>query len=170
MLPKWQRKDTQEKLRSRIFKGIPNKLRPEVWLKLLGVKDVMKKWPTVYREMLRRARLFSTEVRQIDSDVNRQFREHMIFRERYSVKQQSLFNVLAAYSMYNSEVGYCQGMSSVAGLLLMYMDEEEAFWALNILFTEEKYAMHGLFIEGFPKLTLFLGHHDRLLERFMPRL
>ncbi|XP_055694641.1 USP6 N-terminal-like protein [Lutzomyia longipalpis] len=170
MLRKLQRKDTVEKLRSRIFKGIPNKLRPEAWLKLLGVEDVMKKWPRVYREMLHRARLYSTEVRQIDSDVNRQFREHLIFRERYSVKQQSLFNVLAAYSMYNSEVGYCQGMSSVAGLLLMYMDEEEAFWGLNVLFTDEKYAMHGLFIEGFPKLTRFLAHHDRLLERFMPRL
>ncbi|XP_059622755.1 USP6 N-terminal-like protein [Phlebotomus argentipes] len=170
MLKRWQRKDTQEKLRGRIFKGIPNKLRPQAWLRLLNVEEVMKSWPTVYREMLRRARLLSTEVRQIDSDVNRQFREHLHYRERYSVKQQSLFNVLAAYSMYNSEVGYCQGMSSVAGLLLMYMDEEEAFWALNVLFTDDKYAMHGLFIEGFPKLTRFLSHHDRLLERFMPRL
>ncbi len=26
--------------------------------------------------------------------------------------------------MYNTEVGYCQGMSQIAALLLMYMDEE----------------------------------------------
>ena len=32
--------------------------------------------------------------------------------------------MLAAYSMYNTEVGYCQGMSQVAAILLMYMDEE----------------------------------------------
>jgi len=39
-------------------------------------------------------------------------------------RQQALFHVLAAYSMYNTEVGYCQGMSQIAALLLMYLDEE----------------------------------------------
>lgn len=39
-------------------------------------------------------------------------------------RQQALFNVLSAYSMYNTEVGYCQGMSQIAALLLMYMNEE----------------------------------------------
>lgn len=54
--------------------------------------------------MLKEARLRSTEARQIDSDVNRQFRDHFIYRERYGIKQKSLFNVLTAYSMYNMEV------------------------------------------------------------------
>ena len=26
--------------------------------------------------------------------------------------------------MYNTEVGYCQGMSEIAAILLMYLDEE----------------------------------------------
>ena len=39
-------------------------------------------------------------------------------------RQQMLFHVLAAYSMYNTEVGYCQGMSEIAALLLMYLGEE----------------------------------------------
>lgn len=116
------------------------------------------------------ARLYSTDARQIDSDVNRQFREHLHYRERYSLKQKSLFNVLTAYAMYNNEVGYCQGMSGLAGVLLMYMDEEEAFWAMHVLLTEPKYAMHGLYKEGFPKLTRFLAHHDRILTKFMPKL
>ena len=45
--------------------------------------------------------------------------------------------------MYNTEVGYCQGMSQIAALLLMYMDEEEAFWGLSQLLTDKKHAMHG---------------------------
>jgi len=45
--------------------------------------------------------------------------------------------------MYNTEVGYCQGMSQIAALLLMYMDEEEAFWCLSQLLTNKKHAMHG---------------------------
>ena len=32
--------------------------------------------------------------------------------------------MLGAYSMYNTEVGYCQGMSQIAALLLMYLNEE----------------------------------------------
>jgi hypothetical protein len=40
--------------------------------------------------------------------------------------------------MYNSEVGYCQGMSTLAGMLLMYLGEEETFWALNILLADKK--------------------------------
>jgi len=68
------------------------------------------------------------------------------------------------------QVGYCQGMSTLAGMLLMYLNEEEAFWALNILLTDRKYAMHGLFILGFPKLTRFLAHHDKILSKFLPKL
>lgn len=48
-----------------------------------------------------------------------------------------------AYSMYNQEVGYCQGMSQIAALLLMYLNEEDAFWALSALMSSPKYAMHG---------------------------
>ncbi len=58
--------------------------------------------------------------------------------------------MLAAYAMYNTEVGYCQGMSQVAALLLMYMDEINAFWSLHSLMVDKKYTMHGI--------TLFVDH------------
>ena len=81
---------------------------------------------------------------QIDLDVNRTYRDNEMFRERYNSRQQALFYVLAAYSVYNTEVGYCQGMSQIAALLLMYFqEEEEAFWALSQLMAHKKYAMHG---------------------------
>lgn len=54
------------------------------------------------------------------------------------------FSISVAYSMYNQEIGYCQGMSQVAALLLIYLNEEEdAFWALSALMADEKYSMHG---------------------------
>ncbi|CAG9558293.1 unnamed protein product [Danaus chrysippus] len=170
MLGSWDTPATKEKLHRRIYKGIPNSLRIKIWCKLLNVNSMKSTNVGKYQEMLRLAKQWSTDVRQIDSDVNRQFREHQFYRERYSEKQCSLFNVLCAYSMYNSEVGYCQGMSGLAGVLLMYMDEEDAFWALAILLSDKKYAMHGLYVEGFPKLTRFLEHHDKILTKFMPKL
>lgn len=86
---------------------------------------------------------WSPDIRQIDLDVNRTYRDHIMFRERYCSKQQELFNVLGAYSVYNLEIGYCQGMSQIAALLLMYLDEEDAFWALSILVSDRKFSMHG---------------------------
>lgn len=167
MIRQWNKSTTKEKLKRRIYKGIPNKLRSEVWKLLLNVDKLISQNEGVYHEMLRLARTYSTETRQIDFDVNRQFRDHVYYCERYSTKQKSLFNVLIAYSMYNMELGYCQGMAGVAGILLMYMDEEQAFWALSTFMCNSKYAMHGLFIEGFPKLTRFLAHHDKILAKFL---
>lgn len=148
MLSKWESKETSEKLKKRVYKGIPDKLRTNAWMKILNIEKTMSQNKNVYQKMLKLARQWSTEARQIDSDVNRQFREQLFYRERYSIKQKSLFNVLTAYSMYNMEVGYCQGMSGLAGVLLMYLDEEQAFWALSTLLADKKYAMHGLYIEG----------------------
>jgi hypothetical protein len=34
-------------------------------------------------------------------------------------------------------------MSQITALLLMYMNEEDAFWALVKLFSGPKHAMHG---------------------------
>jgi hypothetical protein len=45
----------------------------------------------------------------------------------------SLRNVLATYSKRNPTVGYCQGMNFIAGRLLNFMDEEEAFWTLAMI-------------------------------------
>lgn len=41
------------------------------------------------------------------------------------------------------EVSYCQGMSQIAAILLMYLNEEDAFWALSQLLTDNKHSMHG---------------------------
>ncbi|XP_017000691.2 USP6 N-terminal-like protein isoform X1 [Drosophila takahashii] len=168
MLKQWP--PPPDKLHKRIYKGVPDRVKAEVWMNLLNIHQSMEKNPGVYARMLQLARKYSTETRQIDADVNRQFRDNIAFRERYSVKQCSLFNVLNAYSIYNSELGYCQGMACVAGVLLLYLHEEETFWALNSLITDQKYGMHGLFIEGFPKLTRFIDHHDRIMSKIMRKL
>ncbi|XP_053680540.1 USP6 N-terminal-like protein [Anopheles nili] len=166
----WNSTATKENLRRRIMKGIPNHMRMAIWKNLLDLDRLVKENVGVYKRMLQCARQRSPDIRQIDFDVNRQFRNHVFYRERYSVKQQSLFRVLAAYSMFNTEIGYCQGMSTVAAVLLMYLDEEETFWALDVLMINPRYAMHGLYIVGFPKLMRFLAHHDKILSRCLPKL
>ncbi|WAR07467.1 US6NL-like protein [Mya arenaria] len=125
MTKNWKSYFPGEKLKRRVYKGIPDSLRGDVWSKLLAVTFIKVEQDGVYNRMRSRARSISPHIRQIDLDVNRTYRNHIMFRERYGVKQQALFHVLAAYSMYNTEVGYCQGMSEIAALLLMYLNEEE---------------------------------------------
>lgn len=51
------------------------------------------------------------------------------------------------FSLFPQEVSYCQGMSQIAAILLMYLNEEDAFWALSQLLTNSKHAMHGETLE-----------------------
>jgi len=64
---------------------------------------------------------------QIDLDVPRTVSGHVMFRRRYRGGQRLLFRVLHAISLYFPEVGYVQGMASLAATLLCYFDEERAF-------------------------------------------
>ncbi|NWI57553.1 US6NL protein, partial [Calyptomena viridis] len=154
--------------------------RVDKWLKMLKkwgkyrnsdkVRRKRKSMCPEGRQMKEQAKSFSSEIKQIDLDVNRTFRNHIMFRDRYGVKQQALFHVLSAYSVYNTEVSYCQGMSQIAAILLMYLNEEDAFWALAQLLTNQRHAMHGFFIPGFPKLQRFQAHHEQILSKLFPKL
>uniref|UniRef100_H3CP22 USP6 N-terminal-like protein n=1 Tax=Tetraodon nigroviridis TaxID=99883 RepID=H3CP22_TETNG len=170
MLRSWDKYKNSDKLVRRIYKGIPLQLRGEVWCLLLDIPKIKEEKKDYYEKLKARARGLSPDIRQIDLDVNRTYRDHIMFMNRYDVKQQALFHVLTAYSVYNTEVGYCQGMSQITALLLIYMNEEDAFWALVKLLSGQKHAMHGFFVPGFPKLIRFQEHHDRVLKKTMPRL
>jgi len=166
----WDYEMKSGKLKKRLYKGIPDAVRGEIWSRLLHIPKTKAEQKDKYVEMRSLARLWSPDLRQIDLDVNRTYRDHLMFRERYGLKQQALFHILGAYSVYNAEIGYCQGMSQVAALLLMYLDEEDAFWGLSNLMADTKWAMHGFFIPGFPKLLRFQQHHDRVITKLLPKL
>lgn len=60
---------------------------------------------------------------QIEKDIHRTMPGHILFQEAAQGRKM-LTNVLLAYSMYNPEVGYCQGMGFLTAMFLMYMPEE----------------------------------------------
>lgn len=55
----------------------------------------------------------------IRRDIARTYPEHEFFKEKDGLGQESLFNVMKAYSLHDREVGYCQGSAFIVGLLLM---------------------------------------------------
>ncbi|KRZ93273.1 USP6 N-terminal-like protein [Trichinella sp. T8] len=168
LLRSWSQYQGTARLSRSIYKGIPQKFRSEVWRRLLNIDG--QKQIGLYDRLRLAARLRAKDTKQIDLDINRTYRNHVFFRQRYGFKQRSLLNVLTAYSMFNRELGYCQGMNHLAALLLMYFSEEDAFWALHILMCDNIHAMHGFFVPGFPKLLRFQHHHDRIVKARLPRL
>ena len=84
--------------------------------------------------------------------------------------QYALYNVLKSFSLFNKEVGYCQGMQSITALLLMYMTEEEAFWVLVCLAEDPKYQMGELWRVGMPGIHLRFYQLQRVVETILPKL
>ena len=48
-------------------------------------------------------------------DIHRTFPAHEFFKEAGGIGQESLYRISKAYSVYDSEIGYCQGQSFLIG-------------------------------------------------------
>lgn len=141
-----------DKAKVLIRQGIPEFLRGSVWQKLALSRELLQKYsPDVY-EVMRQQKKAPCEG-DIIRDINRTFPKHVLYRDRQGLGQNQLLNVLRAYSVFNPEVGYCQGMGFICGLLLMYMREDDAFLMLISLL--DNYRMAGLFMPNLPLLNKY---------------
>ncbi|XP_033645463.1 uncharacterized protein LOC117304932 isoform X2 [Asterias rubens] len=111
-------------------------------------------------------------IRQITVDVDRSFPSHRLFIDGSLEAKEgraSLFRLLAVYALYNPQVGYCQGMSYIAGMLLMQMsNEEEAFWALVALFEKPKY-LSGYFDQSLLRIQQHAAVFQKLITNRLPK-
>ena len=92
--------------------------------------------------------------------AGRTFPGHPYFATQLGSGQLSLFNLLKAYSLLDKEVGYCQGLSFVAGILLMHVSAE--------LTLHGKATMHQVTaMVATSKNVLFPGHNHLLALTLM---
>ncbi|UJR30660.1 hypothetical protein I4U23_018184 [Adineta vaga] len=159
-----------EQLRRRMYKGLPSTLRGAFWSRLFDLDEQLRVNKGYYEILKRKARLTSTYLSQIDLDVHRTYRNHQMFCNRYCIRQKHLFSILAAYSVYNTEIGYTQGMNQIVAFLLFYLPEEEAFWAFCQLMTGSRWMMHGFFCPGFPKLFRFQAQFEKIMKKMLPKV
>ncbi|KAH0694974.1 hypothetical protein KY285_022071 [Solanum tuberosum] len=146
-LPSWK-----EELECLVQGGVPMALRGELWQAFVGVKA--RRVETYYQDLLalgtkpgNNAEDISTVSKdgscvdssidtaflpenwrgQIEKDLPRTFPGHPALDED---GRNALRRLLTAYARHNPCVGYCQAMNFFAGLLLLLMPEENAFWTL----------------------------------------
>ncbi|XP_035875605.1 TBC1 domain family member 1 isoform X2 [Phyllostomus discolor] len=126
-----------EKMHSAVGQGVPRHHRGEIWKFLAEQYHLKHQFPskqqpkdTPYKELLKQ---LTSQQHAILIDLGRTFPTHPYFSAQLGAGQLSLYNILKAYSLLDQEVGYCQGLSFVAGILLLHMGEEEAFHMLKFL-------------------------------------
>lgn len=170
IIKRWDKVDYNSKKFSKlIYKGIPNIVRPQCWRLITNISEFKNSYRCSYKSLLEKQ--ISPEISyQLDVDINRSSRNHIMFKDRYGKGQIALFNVLKAYSILDPELGYCQSMSDVAALILKYFEEEEAFWLLVKIIEDEKFQFYGRYVDGFPLLKRTFYVHNRLLEIALPSL
>lgn len=140
----------KEELELLVHGGVPRDLRGQVWQAFVGVKT--RRVERYYQDLLdpesdadsQEQDKSSSDYgskghhegtvgvsekwrKQIDKDLPRTFPGHPALNED---GRNSLRRLLIAYARHNPSVGYCQAMNFFAGLLLLMMPEENAFWTL----------------------------------------
>ncbi|XP_070613195.1 TBC1 domain family member 1 isoform X1 [Erythrolamprus reginae] len=165
-----------EKIHTAVEKGVPRQQRGEIWNFLAELHQLKHPFPnkqhpkdTPYKELLKQ---LTSQQHAILIDLGRTFPTHPYFSSQLGAGQLSLYNILKAYSLLDPEVGYCQGLSFVAGVLLLHMSEEEAFEMLKFLMFDmglrKQYGpdMSILQIQMYQLSRLLHDYHRDLYDHF----
>lgn len=120
-----------EKLRKRARTGIPDAVRGAVYTKILLVDKLRAEHEEhLYDKLVKQRAGTGPWDEIIRRDIHRTNPEHVMFMQKDGLGQEALYHVLRAYSLYDTEVGYCQGMGSFVSTMLTYAEQETVFWML----------------------------------------
>ncbi|XP_069756676.1 TBC1 domain family member 12 isoform X2 [Narcine bancroftii] len=193
ILPNWDTIRNTRKVRELWWQGIPPSVRGKVWR--LAVGNELNITHELYEIFLSRAKErwknFSevgseTETEEpgasgadreaslelIKLDISRTFPSLFIF-QKGGPYHDLLHSILGAYTCYRPDVGYVQGMSFVAAVLILNLEEADAFIAFaNLLNKPCQLAFfrvdHEMMLKYFASFEVFFGENlPKLFMHFM---
>ncbi|XP_026566273.1 TBC1 domain family member 12 isoform X2 [Pseudonaja textilis] len=154
ILPNWESMRSTRRVRELWWQGLPPSVRGRVWS--LAVGNELNITPELYEIFLSRAKerwkIFGETGTENDTedagasladreasleliklDISRTFPSLYIF-QKGGPYHDLLHSVLGAYTCYRPDVGYVQGMSFIAAVLILNLEEADAFIAFaNLL-------------------------------------
>jgi len=168
-----------KEIKAKIFKGgLTGGARPFAWKQLLGydsIKNPEEKYKTLraqWEGLTAEQEEYCTTLRErrslIAKDVTR------TDPKRLDAEQiQRLSDLLTTYCIYDQDIGYVQGMSDIAVVILdIYPDDIDAFW----VFAKFMYRIRGNFEKSqqaikrqFEALRRILAFTDGEMVRFLDR-
>lgn len=167
-----------DKLKRYIRKGIPAEWRGNAWFYYAKGSEKLNANKGVYNKLcVQTAGLKNSDTDIIERDLYRTFPDNIHFRadannsnptntQIYTSGQHqvatdpshrpkeepilitALRRLLVSFSVYQPKIGYCQSLNFLAGLLLLFMDEEKAFWMLVIITQRYLPGVHEVNLEG----------------------
>ncbi|KAK4547562.1 hypothetical protein LTR36_000519 [Oleoguttula mirabilis] len=165
-----------DKIKRYVRKGIPPELRGAAWFWYAGGPGRLAKEPGLYWELVEQVengKLSDNDREHIERDLHRTFPDNIRFKpdptttsdvqagvgggkRRRSIVEpetpmiRSLRRVLQAFAVRNPNIGYCQSLNFIAGLLLLFLDqdEEKSFILLDIVTSIHLPGTHGVALEG----------------------
>lgn len=117
IIQEWDGEKRPKNLAHLVRLGVPEALRGKIWQKLCNVENNVEMTDR-YRVLLTKDTKCETVIQR---DIHRTFPAHKFFRETGGSGQDALFKVSKAYAVYDSELGYTQGLSFIAASLLLHV-------------------------------------------------
>lgn len=131
-------KQDPRQLLQAIKSGVPRGKRGEIWTYLAEQHSMnsapvdVKLFPnynTPYKVLLKS---LTEHQHAIFIDLGRTFPNHTYYKAALGIGQLSLFNILKAYSILDPELGYCQGLGFICGVLLLHVSDGSVSLLLGI--------------------------------------
>eukprot|EP00794_Sanderia_malayensis_P005458 gene5458-6141_t len=185
----WDSMKNTRKVKDLWWNGLPSSVRGKVWR--LAIGNDLRITPELFQIMKLNAQqkiaaqkyqepvatlhdnesslVVSKEntVGLIALDVARTFPTLCIF-QKGGPYHESLKNLLGAYTCYRPDVGYVQGMSFIAAMLLLNMDLIDAFICFANLM--HKPCQMAFFMVNQPMMEAYFNSFDVMLEECCPRI
>lgn len=124
-----------EKLRAMIRgQGVPHSLRSFIWMRLSGALEKKLAAKFKYADLFKNIEhdQYHTS-KQIEKDLLRTLPSNICFASPAGVGIPRLRRILQALAWLYPSIGYCQGMGTVAASLLLFIEEEDAFWIMSAI-------------------------------------
>ncbi|KAK2730834.1 hypothetical protein FQN55_005421 [Onygenales sp. PD_40] len=163
------------KVKRYVRKGIPPEYRGTAWFYYAGGYARFHRHPGHYRKLLEMTMEgpSNDDKEHIERDLHRTFPDNAHFKPepvpdsglgssdssgssnpkyRSTAPEtemiQALRRVLYAFSAHNPKIGYTQSLNFIAGMLLLFLPEEKAFWMLDIITSTYLPGTHEISLEG----------------------
>ncbi|MBN3300671.1 TBC14 protein, partial [Amia calva] len=188
ILPNWETMCTARKVREMWWQGVPPSVRGKVWSLAVGnelnithelyniclarAKEKWKSLPASVPETESEDTGLSLADREaslelIKLDISRTFPNLCIF-QKGGPYHDMLHSILGAYTCYRPDVGYVQGMSFIAAVLILNLDTADAFIAFaNLL---NKPCQMAFFRVDHSLMLTYFAAFEVFFEENLPKL